>query len=237
MKLAGVAGTVAGLPVKGGFVSLETADAALLLGATAGLVKALALTGAGALGIALVYAIAHEERVRRDTQIAVASLCKVRGGNREFVGISTDGTLDFICDGQSFSVPLTHISEIREVWESGLYGSEFCGHAVELVDRSVYRNAQIQTRKLTFFSCAGQQEILFRTCNTLPRGLFLILLPPYIWFGPKRPGNPLVIEGASWRDVEGLRGRLSFVLEHNREAVITALGEGVVSKYFHFKGE
>jgi len=150
MKMLGGAGSIGGIPFKGGIVSLGNADAAVLIGAASGLVKALVGVGAGALALILISAIAEEERIRKTKQIPMGVMSLVGTSKRKFVGIPLDSELEFECDGNLFKVALDRINEVK------LAGTSYW---IELIDGSCYEDVKILTKAIRFISVGGEQEV------------------------------------------------------------------------------
>jgi len=209
MQITGIAGNIAGLPLKGGVVSLGAADAAGMIGATAGLVKILSLTGAGVIGAAVLYALIDVGITRKNSQVPIAALAGIRTWERQFTGICHTENLEFTSEGNKLNVPLTCVGKLN------IYRKRYglLNHrtrpvvTVELVDQSRFTDVDMTTTSLSFLTVAGTQTVPIQQAGT-------------------------VIEGVSWSDVQMLRQRLRFVLEHNLEAIVETLGEDVVSKYF-----
>lgn len=213
MQISGVTGTVAGLPLKAGAVSLSGADAAVLLGATAGLVKTLAIAGASAVGIALLAAIATAEETRKDESVSIAAFAHVTTDYREFIGICKEEAFRFISEDQELEVPLHLVHSIDNAYGKDV---KHGGFDIELVDGSKYRKVKPLTKKLAYITVAGIQTVSFAPWN-------------------EAQYRSASLEGVSWRDLWELKRRLTFALERNLDAAIQEVGEEIVAKFFQIE--
>ncbi len=227
MEIIGGAANIGGLPFSGGAVSLSTADSAAIISASAGLAKALAFTGAAALGVVILSSLAKDAETKRDSRIPIGVFARITvSGYREFLGICQNENVDFICDSQDFSVPLNRVNLIKE---NAFLGSHL-GYEIILVDGSKYRAQNLYTGEFKFISTAGEQSIFTtkerlvqKTAEQIRERTTVVV---------KDPVRGITIEGVTPSDISQLKQRLEYAIMHNIKEIIAAIGEENFGKFF-----
>lgn len=247
MKIVGGMGSVGDFPIKAAAVNLDTADMTQLIAATSGLVKTLAITGGiGALGMVLLSALLADSQTQEDPRVPIAVLSGVSSDySRSFIGICQNKTIDFVCDKQDFSVLLYRVNIIQE--SSGIFGHY--GYEIRLIDGSYYKAEKLITNELRFFSLAGEQSLFTTTKRTENKWvrkefieqksrLFGLIKYNKTYTKSVLEENELdkplkfTVEGVTLKEVNMLRSRLKYAIEHNFDKIVQSIGRDVFDRYF-----
>jgi hypothetical protein len=210
-------GNLAGIPVNGSLVNINTADAATLVTATTKLAKTLIIgAGVATVGMILLSALmsSSEETFEDDGEPTMSFGCSpifFRNKSRRFWGIILDDELEFEATGGggTFKVPFDLVSQIRFRQKRG--------PAVSLVDGSMYRIRGLSPKEMSVATLAGKQTIYLGE----PQPFRYDHRRDYEFRPPRI------------KDLETLRDKLKLALTNNEERITEILGQDVVKKFFH----
>ena len=207
MKATTALGRIGKFPIHGTVVNIESADIAPLVKTIASTAKFLVAAGAVTAGIAIMSAATQTKKLTR-RRLPITALAKVyEYDQRSFIGICLDDKIDFACANQTLSVGLNMVRSIVGY-------QRFRGYTIRLMDGSIFKQARLTTKHISFLTLAGPQKL----------NLFVGL-----W---GKPYNSVEIIGVEPTDINALKRRLRFAIEHTRESVIAAIGEDVFSHFF-----
>jgi hypothetical protein len=235
MKAKGFAGSLAGIPARGGVISIDNADAVTIIDATSGLIKTVAGVALsagkgiliGGLAIGLLSFILNDLLTKPSPKVPIFSLARIRIFGRKFLGICTTEFFECVCGRERLKIPTHVINSIEDSCHGGVVNLILDGYNIELIDGSKYSNCMPITSQLLFLTLAGEQKIvIFRTERV---GFF----KKQHWT-PYRPKDSEVgvdIEGVTVEDVDDLRQRLVFAYDNNAESIIETIGRDRFEKY------
>lgn len=260
MNVKGFRGSVAGIPVRGGMMSINSADAATILNAASGLVRTTAdvvaegvhaigrglkFVGGVTLAIGILTLLIDGLLAKPSPKIPILSLAQIRTLKRNFLGICALDTFECVCDGEKLKIPTHTINSISSQYFGLLNRNQshetFLGYNVDLIDGSSYRSCMPVTRHLPFLTICGEQKaILFqkeKTTKDIEKGFFLKRVVKEITttWAPYQPESfeaALSIKGVTVEDLADLRQRLAFALENNLDKVVEIVGKETFEEYF-----
>lgn len=227
-----LAGRFAGLPFRGGGVSLQAADMAALLTAATGLVKVLVGVGAAVgLGFALFSAMAGvlkpSDKKKRGPSLSLGSApTYFETGDRRFWGIILDDNLEFKCDCQVLQVPFDFIERFEAIYDTGWFRRTTAfGHRLEvdLVDGSRYNWVELITPlSWQLATIGGVQKLDFQPAHNAVSPLVLY-------------EQALTTFSPTVEDVEMLREKLAFTLSMNKDKITQLIGPDVLQSFFNLQ--
>ncbi len=225
METKGFVGQISGIPIRGGAVSLDDADASLIINSTAGLIKSitpLALAG-GVLALLIC-----GSSTKNEDSMAISSLAHVYNEHKSFYGVCLDENIECECGGTKIIVPINTIHRINcsemKTWCWG-------GYYIHLVDGSHFSICNILTKSIKFLTLCGIQELQFYRNTTVQKGFFQ-KHPELRWETNAPFGNHTIIQGQTTSNVRNLRKRLKFAFVNDHHAVIESIGQEIFHKYF-----
>ncbi len=247
MNAHGFGGSVAGIPVRGGIVSIDSADATTIINAASGLMRttaSMAAAGARVLGKGLIvgggFALATAflaplvsgMSITTSPKMPIFSLARIKTLSREFLGICVTDIFDCNCDGENLRIPTHTINKIKFNYCGG---ADYSGYDVELIDGSRYSRCKSNTHQLSFLTICGDQNFLLFCKVDIPNAKRGFFSKQKKWI-PHKPsrncGYYNSIEGVTVNDLIDLRHRLRFAFENNLDAVINTIGREEFAKYF-----
>jgi len=144
------AGSAWGVPIRGGIVSLDSADVSDILGAASGLASTLVKASAIGLGISLVGAFLMLSALEQ--RIPITSLANVSRGGRKFKGVCLNKEFTFKCDNQTVTFPSDYVRTIKP-------GGFLSIPEVVTIDGSTYWHYEFIDDELQFLTLGGIQTV------------------------------------------------------------------------------
>lgn len=241
MEAKGFGGSVAGIPVRGGIVSINSADAATIITAVSGLIMTtakVAMVGGLALGLFALLFKGLEANV--SSKVPILSLARIKNLKRNFLGICINETIECLTGGQILKIPTFTINKIKTLYCGLLNQSAetFYGYSISLIDGSSYSRCIPITKQLNFLTISGEQRTDFFCKEIVTQSFWqkkIELWTPHI---PNNDFNEvdLTISGVTIGDLADLRQRLAFAFENNLDKIIETIGKERFENYFVFKG-
>lgn len=245
------AGKIAGIPVVGGHVSLEQADANQIINATRGLVSEVtdtALTiGAFGLGAMILAGILsskserekeRERDLKKNPLLSLGGICQVKLSDREYVGICLNDEIDFVGGGGRYTANINHVNGLhckyggypegeqteksRSLW-AGIVGT-FLGDWV-VPDVVWHYPASPPQYNIRLIDGSRFKDV----CVANPLRFATIVGIDEIGYSEK----DAKINGVSQRDLQRFRNILIKNLHGIRPKMIKNIGPEIVSRYFH----
>ncbi|NTW14506.1 MAG: hypothetical protein HGA31_05775 [Candidatus Moranbacteria bacterium] len=218
MDVKVLAGNVAGYPANGALVNINDADVATIMRAVSGLVKTTAVIGAGAVVLSLLLNDHHDylPPLYAKGGGPITSLANIKTRGREFLGVCLPSQFELIYKYQESPLSIaTHLIaslKTTHIGEPSMFKGYYNKVEVRTVDGGHYvGNANRQ--KLSFATILGLQTIDAD-------------------YGPSWVNDEATITGATFRDVDALRERLQFAMEHDLDKIIETVGRDTFEKFF-----
>lgn len=217
-----VAGRIGGVPVQGGYVSLEKAEMAQVLDSATGLLRETVGSGAklavaGGVMMLLLSSLAKAERAKQAKEQdrlenppkSLAGICYAKNHVMGFYGICLNQFISFSHDtygSKKQTVALQNIVAIES--ESHVFSDQDV--RIELIDGSYFERANVTT-PLEFMTIAGLIELHPHDCNFAD------------------------IKGLNNKKISAYRNKLIEGLHQTRVELLNQIGLDLVQKYFHIE--
>ena len=195
-------GSLWGIPVAGGVLSLTGADAGQLLAAASGLVTTVVKAGSLVLGLGLAGAYLLLKSAEK--RMPVSSMAGIEAPGRRFNGIIMTDQIEIIAGGQHLTIPMQFVRAIKT--GDFLYNKGRV-YSVELVDGSSYAQVSFNNPVLDCLSLAGRQTI-----DVNERGSRLV--------------------GHTVEGIRVLRDNLAFALHQSADEAVKLISVKVFERYF-----
>lgn len=203
MKAKGFGGSVGGIPIRGGVVNIDSADASTIINATSGLIRTTANAGIKlGLAVGILALLLDGLSTEHSSGIPILSLAQIHTLNRNFLGICENEAFECVCEGEKLTIPIRTINKIgTNFWFGNSLKLD-----ISLIDGSLYEDCVPKTKHLSFVTILGKQKLIL--------------------------AEGMSIEGATVDDINALRQRLVFALENNLEKIIDTIGKEAFEKFF-----
>lgn len=224
MNGKGIVGSVGGIPVNGAIVSINDADAAMMMNAVSGLVKTAAVVGVGIGLLSLIFGnrsgsasntlqcvLSNPKKKEKNegiNPVPMTSLVEIKSDWRHTFGVCISDVLRMRCDEDLLEIPIGMIHKIGKYSYVDIPTFLY----VWTIDGAFYKGKSSEERQLAFMTAVGIQTI----------------------YMPKKPeyNEETLITPVTVADAEELRSRLLFALSHTGSDIIDAVGRDVFEKYF-----